>query len=184
MHPAKLVTKFLNIVSETCFHVWHRWVFLAWAEYGRGVRFQGFVQCHGVTGEIAFGDRSLIGAGVSLSVANGGAISIGADSSVNKGTVISSLERVTIGNGVRIGEYCSIRDNDHKISGRDRVLGSGFVFKPIVIGDDVWLGRNVTVMPGCVIGEGAVVGANSFVNRDIPAFTIAVGSPVRFIRSR
>lgn len=53
-----------------------------------------------------------------------------------------------------------------------------------VIGNDVWLGQNVTVLPGVHIGDGAVIGSDSVVARDIPPYTIAAGDPCRVIRSR
>ena len=53
-----------------------------------------------------------------------------------------------------------------------------------VVGNDVWLGQNVTVLPGVHIGDGAVVGANSVVAGDIPPYTIAAGDPCKVIRSR
>ena len=54
----------------------------------------------------------------------------------------------------------------------------------IIIGSDVWLGAGVTVMPGVCIGDGAIVGANSVVTRDVPAGEIWVGSPARSIGAR
>ena len=53
-----------------------------------------------------------------------------------------------------------------------------------VVGNDVWIGQNVTVLPGVHIGDGAVIGLNSTVTRDIPAYTIAAGNPARVIRKR
>ncbi len=53
---------------------------------------------------------------------------------------------------------------------------------PVIIGDNVWLGRNVAVMPGVNIGEGSVVAANSVVTKDIPPKSFAAGSPARVIR--
>lgn len=53
-----------------------------------------------------------------------------------------------------------------------------------VVGNDVWIGQNVTIMPGVHIGDGAIVGANSTVAKDIPAYSIAVGNPCRVIRKR
>lgn len=53
-----------------------------------------------------------------------------------------------------------------------------------VIGHDVWIGQNVTVLPGVHIGSGAIIGANSVVASDIPAYTIAVGNPCRVIKDR
>jgi streptogramin A acetyltransferase len=53
-----------------------------------------------------------------------------------------------------------------------------------VIGNDVWIGQNATIMPGVHIGDGAIIGANSTVASDIPPFSIAVGNPARVIRPR
>ena len=53
-----------------------------------------------------------------------------------------------------------------------------------IIGNDVWIGQNVTVMPGVHIGDGAVIAANSVVTGDIPAYHIAGGNPCRIIRKR
>jgi acetyltransferase-like isoleucine patch superfamily enzyme len=54
--------------------------------------------------------------------------------------------------------------------------------KPIVIGNDAWIGTGVVVLPGTTIGEGAVIAANSVVTRDVRPFTIVGGSPAEFIR--
>lgn len=53
-----------------------------------------------------------------------------------------------------------------------------------VVGNDVWIGQNVTVMPGVHIGDGTIVGANSVVAKDIPPYSIAAGNPCRVIRKR
>lgn len=53
-----------------------------------------------------------------------------------------------------------------------------------VVGNDVWIGQNVTVLPGVKIGDGAIIGANSVVSKDIPPYTVAAGNPVKEIRKR
>ena len=53
-----------------------------------------------------------------------------------------------------------------------------------VIGNDVWIGQHVTVLPGVHIGDGAINGANSVVTKDVPPYTIAGGNPCRVIRKR
>lgn len=53
-----------------------------------------------------------------------------------------------------------------------------------VVGNDVWIGQNVTVMPGVHIGDGAIIAANSVVASDIPAYHIAGGDPCRVIKAR
>ena len=53
-----------------------------------------------------------------------------------------------------------------------------------VIGNDVWIGQNATIMPGVHIHDGAIIGANSTVTHDIPAYAVAAGNPARIIRKR
>ena len=53
-----------------------------------------------------------------------------------------------------------------------------------IVGNDVWIGQNVTVLPGVHIGDGAIIGANTVVSNDVPPYTIAAGNPVRQIRKR
>lgn len=53
-----------------------------------------------------------------------------------------------------------------------------------VVGNDVWIGQNVTVMPGVHIGDGAIIGANSVVAKDVPPYCIACGNPCRVVRKR
>ena len=54
----------------------------------------------------------------------------------------------------------------------------------VVIGHDTWIGQGVVIMPGVRIGNGAVVGSNSVVTRDVPAYTIVAGAPARVLRQR
>jgi virginiamycin A acetyltransferase len=53
-----------------------------------------------------------------------------------------------------------------------------------VVGNDVWIGHGVTLMPGVRIGDGAVIGAKSVVTRDVPAYAVAAGNPARVVRTR
>ncbi|CAN0596282.1 unnamed protein product, partial [Ectocarpus sp. 12 AP-2014] len=53
-----------------------------------------------------------------------------------------------------------------------------------VIGNDVWIGNNATIMQGIKIGDGAIIGTNSLVTKDVPAYTIVGGNPAREIRKR
>lgn len=53
-----------------------------------------------------------------------------------------------------------------------------------VIGNDVWMGQNVTVMPGVHIGDGAIIAANSVVGKDVPPYHIAGGNPCKTIKKR
>ncbi len=53
-----------------------------------------------------------------------------------------------------------------------------------VVGNDVWIGQNVTVMPGIHIGDGVIIAANSVVTKDVPAYHIAGGNPCKIIKKR
>jgi len=94
------------------------------------------------------------------------------------GTVIGCFSSITIGNHVKCGANTLITDGDWHTedprSSRPR---------PIVIGDNVWLGVNVTVMKGVTIGANSLIGAGSIVTKDIPANVIAAGNPCVVIRS-
>ena len=66
---------------------------------------------------------------------------------------------------------------------RDLVRNDKFD-KPLVIGNDVWIGCNATILRGVSIGDGAVIGANSLVNKDVPPYAIVAGCPARIVKYR
>ena len=55
--------------------------------------------------------------------------------------------------------------------------------KPVVIGNDCWIGGNTTIMPGVTIGKGCTIGAGSVVTKSIPDFSVAIGSPARVVKT-
>lgn len=114
-----------------------------------------------------------------------GHIGIGAYSFLNRGVMVAAIDRVTIGEHCMIANGCLITDGDHDVSDPERpITHQGYVSRgPTSIGDNCWLGANVVVTSGVTIGERCVIGANSTVTRDIPAWSLAVGSPARVVRS-
>lgn len=105
----------------------------------------------------------------------------GARSFANWGLVSLDVATVTIGDDVQIGPNVQLLTATHPIEPGPR-RDKWEAAKPIVIGDNVWLGGGVIVCPGVTIGENTVVGAGSVVARDLPANVVAVGSPARAIR--
>lgn len=91
-----------------------------------------------------------------------------------------------IGNHVMMGPEVVIYTQNHCMDRTDITMDKqGFQpSKPVHIGDDVWLGRRVMIMPGVTIGDGCVIGAGAVVAKDIPPYSVAVGNPVRIIKSR
>lgn len=157
---------------------------LAWNFEGRA-RIEGRVIVRSFGGDVYIGDGVLLGPMVVMGAARGATLRIGAGTTVNQGSFVEAVRAVTIGANCLIGEYCSIRDNDHAFADPNRPIRSqGYRSAPVTIEDDVWLGRQVTVGRGVTIGRGAVIGAGSVVTRDIPAGAVAVGAPARVIRWR
>ena len=89
---------------------------------------------------------------------------------------------ITIGDNVLLGPKIGLYTANHALDPRERADGACRA-RPITIGDDVWLGGNVTVLPGVTIGSGTVIGGGSVVTRSIPPGVIAAGNPARVIRN-
>lgn len=90
---------------------------------------------------------------------------------------------ITIGARTMMGPGCSFYSGthplDHRVRNGTRGPESG---KPIVVGEDCWLGGGVTVLAGVTIGKGSVVGAGSVVTRDVPEGVVVVGNPARVLK--
>lgn len=76
--------------------------------------------------------------------------------------------------------YSTKKQNGFSLSETDKIEER----KRIVIGNDVFIGANVTILDGVTIGDGAVIGAGAVVSKDIPAYAVAVGCPIRIIKYR
>ena len=125
--------------------------------------------------------------------ANGGSITIGDDCYVGENSRIWSMSAIKIGNRVLISHGVNIHDtNSHSIYASERhdhfrkIASTGHPLNldsvtslPIVIGDDVWIGFNASIMKGVTIGNGAIIGANTVITKSIPAYGIAVGNPFK-----
>ena len=103
---------------------------------------------------------------------------------------ITAMECVKIGKNVLLASKIYISDCSHGSYSGDQndsnpneiPIDRKMFSKPVVIEDNVWLGEFVSVLPGVTIGNGAIVGANSVVSKNIPANVIAVGSPAKPIK--
>lgn len=93
---------------------------------------------------------------------------------------------VTIGNDVMMGTNCIIYTINHRfddITIPMRQQGN-MPSQPVLIGNDVWIGGRVTILPGVNIGNGAVIGAGSVVTKDVPEYAVVGGNPARILKFR
>ena len=93
---------------------------------------------------------------------------------------------ITIGNDVMMGTNCLIYTVNHRFDDTSvpmRKQGNQDS-KPVVIGNDVWIGGRVTILPGVHIGDGAVIGAGAVVTKDVPEFAVVGGNPAKILKYR
>ena len=89
--------------------------------------------------------------------------------------------KITFGDNVFIAPNCGFYTAGHPLDAEIRNNGLEFA-KPIKLGNNIWIGGGVTVLPGVTIGDNVVIGAGSVVTKSIPSNTVAVGNPCRVIK--
>lgn len=116
------------------------------------------------------------GAGTKIRIANNSGL--GVNCTIPNGSII--------GNNVMMGPNCYIHERNHAFDRTDIPMREqGYLSgKPVVIDDDVWIGRDVTIMVGRHIAKGSIVAANCVLTKDFPEYSIIGGNPSRLIRSR
>ena len=100
---------------------------------------------------------------------------------MNVGCTVLDGAPVTFGNNVFVAPGCGFYTAGHPLDAERRNAGLEYAL-PIRVGNDVWIGAHVCVLPGVTIGDGAVIGAGSVVTRDVPPGVLAVGNPCRVVR--
>jgi acetyltransferase-like isoleucine patch superfamily enzyme len=112
---------------------------------------------------------------------------IGNNVTFTSDTQISCIDKIVIGDNCLFGRYVYISDNTHgkndysdlDIPPIERELSSK---GPVIIGKNVWIGRCSTILSGITIGDNAIIGANTVVNKDVPAHSIVAGVPAKIIK--
>lgn len=107
-------------------------------------------------------------------------ITLGKRIFINSGCRFQDQGGITIGDDCLIGHNVVIATLNHDVDPSRR---ADMHPAPVVLGRNVWVGANATILPGITIGDDAVVGAASVVTKDVPAGTIVAGSPARVVRS-
>ena len=108
-------------------------------------------------------------------------ISVGENFYSNHNLTILDAGGVKFGNNVFIGPNCGFYTSGHPINAIDRNKGLEYA-KSIEVGNDVWIGGNVVVLPGVKIGNNVVIGAGSVVTKDVKSNCVVVGNPAKILR--
>ena len=115
--------------------------------------------------------------GADIILFKGAKLFLGEGSFINSNCKIRCFNSITIGKNCAISHDFTIIDSDgHKINGENNS-------KPIIIGDNVWIGTRVTILKGVTIGDGAVIAAGSVITKDVPPKSLVGGIPAKIIRN-
>jgi lipopolysaccharide O-acetyltransferase len=144
-----------------------------------------------VLGSFSVGSGFTSGPGLILDVLSTSAkLVIGDNVKLNHRCHIGVMKSMKIGNDVLFASNVFISDHTHgSYAGENQSSpfqapnAREIICQEVEIGDRVWIGENVAILMGVSIGESSIIGANSVVTKNIPAFSIAVGSPARVIKT-
>lgn len=170
-------------------------------EFDRGARLSEHIEItpracllnHGDKTNVSLGRHVVIDG--TLECYEKGTLSIGDYSFIGRSRIFAA-HKISIGIGVLISDNVIILDSDlHSLSATKRLVEAvawskgifpnvydGIPGAAVVISDHVWIGANSVILKGVTIGQGAVIGAGSVVNKDVPPYTIVAGNPAKFIR--
>jgi len=137
---------------------------------------------------ITIGDGAVVDSFVKIKPAGGeGDLSIGAFSVINSGCVLYTGNGIKIGVGVAVAANCTFAPTNHEFRSKSiPIRQQGFQRSRggIIVGDDVWIGANCTILDGTVIERGVVIGAGSVVRGHLREYGVYVGNPIRKITER
>lgn len=121
---------------------------------------------------------------VSKSATFGSHIQIGDNSGIGKNAAING--KVIIGKNVMMGPDVMMYTRNHSFDRLDIPMCEQGVSqeKPIIIGDDIWIGARCIILGGVTVGNGAVIGAGSVVTKDVQPYAVVAGNPAKMIRDR
>jgi len=150
--------------------------------FGAGFRIKQFLFKRTILKVEFAGDNKM---GEYTIVQGSGRIIFGKGSFCGAYCVFGVNQEIRIGEHVMIADAVSIRDTDHVFEDIKRPMAhQGVVSHPVVIEDDVWIGRGATILKGVRIGKGSIIAAGAVVTKDVAPYSIMGGIPARLIRAR
>lgn len=175
-----------RFLRRTWKHRWRVWVQksrlkeIPYSVYlDRNVQFLRFVK------NITVKDNVIVKEGARICSCNETSeIVIGNNTTIGYHTFIFASQKIHIGNDCLIAPFVYIVDSNHKIERARKINQQPNESAEIIIEDDVWIASNVTILKGVRIGKGAVIAANSVVNKSVPEYEIWGGSPAKKIGQR
>lgn len=135
-----------------------------------------------------FGRRIIASAGKNINIEKGATFSQRLRCGDNSGLGLNCKIQgaVTIGNNVMMGPDVLIYTTNHEFRNKDIPMQQqGYQQeRPVSIGNDVWIGARVIILPGVTIGDGCVIGAGAVVTKDVPAYSVCAGNPAKVVKER
>lgn len=174
-----------HLKFSLCNQVRYYFVKISIGSCGKNVWIDKNVELQRFKKRITIADNVAIKEGARICVCNKDAIiRIGKNTTIGFHNFIFASDKIEIGNDCLIAPFVYIVDSNHQMKLGKLINQQSNTTAPIIIGNDVWIASNVTILKGVTIGNGAVIAANSVVNKDIPPYTIVGGSPAKIIGKR
>jgi acetyltransferase-like isoleucine patch superfamily enzyme len=112
-------------------------------------------------------------------------IEIGDNVYINYSVLLDGAGGIKVGNNVMFAQYAQIFTRSHTYDKRTiPMCKQSYKIKPVVIGDDVWIGTHAVILPGITVGKGSIIGANAVVTKNVPPYAIVGGVPAKVIKYR
>lgn len=154
-------------------------------KFGKRVFFAPYTRMYNSQNEsVVIGDNTAVFSYTKIGMCGyGGALHIGDNCSIGEHNVFNVFADITLGDNVLTADYVSFVTNDHKYKDITKpIMCQGNDINSISVGDDSWIGINVTILGGTHLGKHCVVGANSVIRGSFPDYAVIVGNPGRIIK--
>lgn len=158
------------------FHLRHLFVFCKGYINKRFISGRCFVFT--IRGRISIAKNVVIRNFCNIFVLKGGELHIDENCFFNNYCSLNCMGKISIGKNSVFGEGVKIYDHNHIYNTSKIIKEEGYKIKPVVIGDNVWVGSNVVILPGVTIGNNSVIGAGCVVYKDVPEETLVLSNGI------